>query len=230
MQRSHLQYPASTFGLAGGDPALDRNPAPLRLVDPSPSRGLSVLQPPPPREQSDVDSGSTDDRPSPLTFPSDFPVTEKTTTTQAMLRKHHERMDVGGTQETERELDSSMVGTCCPQSRSLDEEQTGVEGSLDTSSLGVVGQDFVDGDKDTVGSYSNVLISDSCYDSSGDLLFKMDTNVSVVGRTHSRAPRLDVQGDVYEEVSTTVTSHYPLVQKMCHIDFSLVAEEEKPSK
>uniref|UniRef100_A0A6J0UVR6 Uncharacterized protein n=1 Tax=Pogona vitticeps TaxID=103695 RepID=A0A6J0UVR6_9SAUR len=227
--------------LTDHDPALalpspDRNAEPLLRGEPSPSRRSPSLPPRfavPHPEQRDVDRESTEEHLSSLALPLGSPATEKTVRMLLIFKKQHGGKDSVEAQGMKMVLDPSRVGTHNPQGRNirrLGEEQTCVEGSLEMSSFGVVGQGFVDDNKDTVSLHSSAMISDSCCDSSGGLHFKMDANMSVLERTHSQAPCSDGQRDVYEEIDTTVTSHCTLVQKMCQIDFPLAAEEEKASK
>ncbi|KAH0615523.1 hypothetical protein JD844_004882 [Phrynosoma platyrhinos] len=211
----------------------DENPKTPLPEEPQQSRGLPALLPPvgvSQPVQCDSDAESTYEEPFPPVA-STMPFTEKTST-QLILKNEVGRVGILKAVETRRVVDHSME-TYTPRNTDLREEILDAEGSLEAVPLGVVGQHLMEGRKDTPSVYSNVMLSNSCYDASRCFLYRIEANLSLLetsisSRSCSEMPYSDAQGDGYEEVTTSITSCCPVVQKMCQIDFPLLSEEDEP--
>ncbi|XP_042335625.1 uncharacterized protein LOC121936956 [Sceloporus undulatus] len=160
-----------------------------------------------------------------------MPLTEETST-QLILKNEVGRVGILKAVETGRVVDHSM-DTYSPRNTDSGEEIVDGEGSLEAVPLGVLGQDLMEGGQDTPCAYSNVMLSESCYDASRCFLYRIEANLSLMetsisSRSCSERPYSDAQGDGYEELTTAITSCCPVVQKMCQINFPLLSEEDEP--
>ncbi|CAI5794339.1 reticulon-4 receptor-like 1 [Podarcis lilfordi] len=162
-----------------------------------------------------------------------FPPTKNTM--QLILKGQDRSLGVVGTLEAKMVVDH-RVDMYPPRGvslRTLSEEILDAEVPLESFAIGTANPCFAEGKEDGVGSSSKAMDLNSCYDTPIGLLFTTDENpwlleLPTSDKSCSNMIYSSFQGGGHEEAAT-VTSSCPLVQKMCQINFPLLAEEESTS-